>query len=91
MLFYLFSILIYKSKYRFSIQNLTKNPEMRSNFGTCAPAPFTIKRSIKGCMEAKVMLLTPAAGKNFTRLLSGELSREAPKYIFGSTYKTKEE
>ena len=40
---------------------------------------------IEGCMEAKAMLLTPAAQENLARLLRGKLSGEARKCIFGST------
>ena len=42
-------------------------------------------------MEAMAMLPTPAAQENLARLLRGQLSVEARKCIFGSTYATIEE
>ena len=51
---------------------------------------LTLSHFIEGCMEAKAMLLTPAAQENLARLLRGKLFGEARKCTFGSTYAIEE-
>ena len=46
---------------------------------------------IEECYEAKAMLPTPAAQENLAQFLRSNLSGEARKYIFGSTYNNIEE